>query len=59
MEGGRRKKKFPALSDRSRVDRMSVYSVLQISIALQENSHLISPLETAAGVTTCPKIEFT
>jgi hypothetical protein len=31
--GEEEKKKFPALSDRSRVDRMFVYSVLQISIA--------------------------
>jgi hypothetical protein len=58
--GEEEKKKFPALSDRSRVDRMLAYSALQISIALQEDSHLISRLETAAEVTTaCPKAEFT
>lgn len=49
--GETEKEKIPALSDRSRVDRMLVYSVSQISIALQQRSHLISSLETAAEVT--------
>lgn len=43
--GEEERKKFPALSDRSRVDRMLVYSVLQ------EKSHLISNPQTAAQVT--------
>jgi len=36
-----KEKKFSALSNRSRVDRMPVYSVLRISITFRARSHLL------------------